>query len=657
MADLLDRHALDVFPHERITISGGQVIERRMDETRELAAFVLLLRVVTRERRDGLEDRTHLRRIVCQGHVNRLARSSEPRGNLVPGEGAEPRKQGGLPSVGVQLGQRRDQCRLRNLFGRVLVATEAESGKPVETREVFRKEFLERLALTRVQPTREIQIAVWHLSVYRADLNGGSPLPPIVRGARQPESFAHERSCEGFFRARPSYRWMVRRHRFPTSSVLIMLLIGPPAWAQSVETPIALVANPGRTLAVALDRRITVKSPGQQVTGALVEPFYVYDRIVLPAGTPVVGHVAAIKNLPRGRAVLSGDFTRPRRVELKFDRVILSDGRSIPIEAPASDGVENVVLRTADAPKTEGVVAKARGTIVEEGKQRVAVFTAPGKAERLELALIRQLPYHPWLLARGTVYTARLTSPVGFGSVVPAPRAAEDAKPAPSSILRAHLVTDVSSAVSTSGTRVEAVLVEPVLDAQGNLILPEGTTLAGEVTVAKPARHLHRQGRLRLLFERVQAPDRASEPLLAALHSVESASSDRLRIDEEGGATSSSSNARFGAPALSALALVGTTHGRLDYDTDGAPPEMQYGGGGSSALGGFMGLGLAGIAMNALGHDVTLATTIYGLARTGISAIFGKGKDISFPSGTSIEVQLAPGPGQNARNETARESR
>jgi hypothetical protein len=186
------------------------------------------------------------------------------------------------------------------------------------------------------------------------------------------------------------------------------------------------------------------------------------------------------------------------------------------------------------------------------------------------------------------------------------------------------------------------------------LILPEGVKLTGEVTAATPARRFHRHGRLRLLFERVEAADGAAEPLLASVHAVESSKDDRLKIDEEGGATSSTSTVRFAAPALSALALVGAVHGRLDYDTDGLGPEMQYGGPASGTLGGFVGLGLIGLGANALGRHVTLATTVYGLTRTVVTSVFGKGREVSFPSGTAIEVRLAPGRGASPNQEERR---
>jgi hypothetical protein len=60
------------------------------------------------------------------------------------------------------------------------------------------------------------------------------------------------------------------------------------------DDPVPLVIAAGTPLQIALDRRVTVTRVGQSVTGTLVEPAYAYDRVVLPAGTPVRGH--------RGRA-------------------------------------------------------------------------------------------------------------------------------------------------------------------------------------------------------------------------------------------------------------------------------------------------------------------------------------------------------------------
>jgi len=451
---------------------------------------------------------------------------------------------------------------------------------------------------------------------------------------------------------------MPQPHLLSATSVLAIALAALPVAAQPEEpSSIQLVAEAGRTLRVALDRRITVKGVGQSVTGKLVDAVYAYDRIVLPAGTIVRGHVEKLESASRGsrvRAILNGDFTPPRRAMLQFDLLVLGDGRTIPMQTSATEGIESVVVRVADTPTRTSASSRAREKISQEVRQTASIVTAPDRKERIKVAAIRALPYHPLFLTKGSTYTVRLRSRLEFGSATPAARARAGASPAPESILHARLLTEIGSATSTPGTRIEAVLTQPVFSADGALILPEGTRLIGEITFSKRARRFQRHGQLRFLFETVQSPDRAPESLFASLFAVESAQGDRMSIDEEGGAKGTSSKARFAAPALAALAVVGATHGRLDYDTDGAGPQMQYGGALSGAVGGFLGLGLFGIGVNQLGRYVTVATAVFGLTRTVYSTVLVKGTEISFPIDTSIQVQLADGPGTDNKQREPR---
>ena len=161
----------------------------------------------------------------------------------------------------------------------------------------------------------------------------------------------------------------------------------------------------------------------------------------------------------------------------------------------------------------------------------------PGQMSRLKDAAVQQLPYHPQYLAKGTVYDAELSSPISFGRVVPAVAAPAGTAPAPDSILIARLATTLDSSKTPRGTPFEAVLTQTVFSADHQVILPEGTTLTGEVTFAKPAQRFHRNGQLRFLFERVQVPNQPSAPLLGALHSVDASDDDHVAVDDEGGAT------------------------------------------------------------------------------------------------------------------------
>src|SRR5260221_11558283 len=432
--------------------------------------------------------------------------------------------------------------------------------------------------------------------------------------------------------------------------VALSLLAAGNVSAQSTGSLIHLIVPAGTPLRLALDEKITIRKAGQRVTATLLEPVYAFDRIVVPAGTQAIGHIDRIETAhgaARVRSVLSGDFTPLRLALVGFDRLVAADGRETVVQTSVAAGAERVALRVADS-KTPGVVARAREEAARQAKQAIAVITAPGKMERLKDAAIQSLPYHPRYLRKGTLYTARLVAPLDFGEAIQTERAASGSTPAPDSILNARLATALDSTASARGTRIEAVLTQPVFSADHRLILPEGTNLLGEETFSQPARRFHRNGKLTLLFESVQAPHGAQQTLLGSLYSAESAQS-RLAIDEEGGATSTNSSASFIARAIGAIALAASLHGRPETDSDSPTPETIRGGPGSSAAGGFLGLAALGVVIGQVSRPAAVALAAFGLARTGYSAVFGKGRNVSFPADTSIQIRLAPGPGEKKK--------
>jgi hypothetical protein len=268
-----------------------------------------------------------------------------------------------------------------------------------------------------------------------------------------------------------------------------------------------------------------------------------------------------------------------------------------------------------------------------------------GKKERLTHELVQRLPYHPQFIEPGTGYQAELLAPIDFGAAVPTGIAASGARPTPSSILRARLVTALDSSKTPRGTTVEAVVTEPVFSNSHGLIYPEGTILAGEVTVANPARSMHRNGQLRFLFESVRPPATSTpEPLLASLHSVHASDDDKLAIDEEGGAKPTNSKARFIAPTLAVLALRANLEDHEHLDPDGDGHMIHSSSPGAQSVGGAIGFGLAGIPLSLAWKPVGIALSAVGAARTVYSNIFSKGRELTFPADTVMELQLAPGP-------------
>ena len=463
------------------------------------------------------------------------------------------------------------------------------------------------------------------------------------------------------------------------AGLLVTSVAAQPATAQSDPPSIDLVINAGRPLRVALDERVELKRVGQPVTGTVTESVYAYDRIVIAVGTSVRGYVARIdrgSKFVRARAYLNGNLSPAKHAVLQFDTLLL-DGHEMPIDTVVKGGVPHVARRVAggsmstsrtqaEAESTDEAVrptlpSRARSEIrqrtadaVSEAKQKVRDTFAsikslkqPGQLHRLKDAAVQQLPYHPQYLAKGTVYDAELSSSISFGQVVPAAAAPAGTAPAPGSILTARLATTLDSSKTPRGTPFEAVITETVFSADHQVILPEGTTLKGEVTLATPARRFHRNGRLRFLFERVQVPRQAPEPLLGALHSIDASTDDRVAVDDEGGTTIENSKTRFIAPALSLLSLRasldGDGHRFADPDGDGSI-KTAGSGVGSRGLGGFIGLGVIGVAVSQITRPVGIALGVYGAARTVYTNVIGKGREVTFAEDTPIQVRLAPGP-------------
>ena len=420
------------------------------------------------------------------------------------------------------------------------------------------------------------------------------------------------------------------------------------------QTKIDLVVAAGRPLRVALDRRVRVKRVGQPVTATVVEPVYAYDRIVVPAGAQVRGRIEKLHGPSAGatlKSILVLNFSPPRRVVLAFDTLVL-DGREIPIATRVGPGTANITLQTPGAAADRGLVGRGKEEVARKAKQVASIVRTPGKGQRLKDGLIGVLPFHPQYLQQGTVYDAELLVPLEFGTAIAAARAPEGAVPPPESILNVRLVTGLDSASSPRGTPVEAVLTQPVFSAEDRLILPEGTALTGEVTFARPARRIRRNGQLRFLFASVKVPETAPGALRASLYSAETGRDARLAIDDEGGATVTNPATRFVGPVAAAAALGASFLQEPVVDPGEFEPGVPLGAMEANslgaALGGFSGAGLIGIGLSQLSRPWAIGLGVVGLARSVYGNFLGKGREVGFPAGTRIQLQLAPGPSPDA---------
>jgi hypothetical protein len=357
--------------------------------------------------------------------------------------------------------------------------------------------------------------------------------------------------------------------------------------------------------------------------------------------------------------MLSGDLTPRRRVVLQFDTLVLESGDTLPIHTVSRTEITRVKRTEAPSPEDDADDGSSVHRLERQAKQEVkssiadarqrgrdilAEITQPGRTQRMKDTLVQRLPYHPQWIDAGTGYHAEFIAPLEFGAVIPTELASASARPAPSSILTVRLLTDLDSAKTPRGTTIKAIVTQPVFSSDHLLIIPEGTLLEGEVTLAKSARLLHKNGQLRFLFETIHRDAAPSSPLVAQLQAVETSADDRVAIDEEGGATLKSPKTRFIAPALALLALRGSLDHETHPDPDGDGHMIQSNNQGAMGVGGFLGMGVMGFGLSFVARPVGVALSAYGAARTMYTNVVGKGREVRFPADTLMQLQLAPGP-------------
>ena len=431
----------------------------------------------------------------------------------------------------------------------------------------------------------------------------------------------------------------------------------------------------GTTLRIDLDQRTRISRPGDAVHGKVVETVYAFDQPVIPAGSVATGHVIKVDNVTAVRRTMSyanGDFSPFHKYGVSFDTVTLPDGRQLSVATSVSAGTAQVVhlstaaekqktaaQRAADAGKSK--INEAKDQIHESWEQ----VTAPGKMDRLKRYVVAQSPYRHQYIELGTRFNADLDSPISFGEIQ---RTSDDltalasALP-PNTTLKARLTGEVSSATATRGTRVEAVLTEPLYSPAHQLILPVNSRILGQVVQAKAAQKFHHNGELRLIFERIEIPadaERAAAetaPKLVAqnnasetrpelthrgnvrmtgnIEGVDVDKRDHMVLDEEGGARTTDSKTRYLSTGVAILLAAAASHTDSDRGTvdNAGDPGVRTAAGGS----GFRLVG-ALISLGAKSQPVSIALGVYGASSSVYTNFLSRGHEVVFPKDTPLEI-------------------
>jgi len=419
----------------------------------------------------------------------------------------------------------------------------------------------------------------------------------------------------------------------------------------ALPVQIALTIPEGTPLRIALDRRTRLAQVGEAVHGKVVEPVYAFDQQVIPAGSIIAGRVTRID--PARKRILSysgGNFTPFHKYQVTFDELKLPDGRTLNIKTEASLGTAEVVhLLTNKAKETEekkkNAAGRAAGSVKQEAKTEIhstiEQIKSPNLMHRLKTLVSSQSPVHRQYIEEGTRFNATLEQALDFGETYrPGNELANLGNaPEPDSLLHARLTAAVSSADATRGSTVNAVLTEPVFSANHLLLLPANTRLVGEVQEAKPAQSFHRNGELRIAFNRIELPSGVAQAMQGTLEGMEVDRSAHLALDQEGGTRATTPKTRylstgFSLAMLAAASRPDTEHGRTDPAGD-ADTRAGAGISGSRVVGSL-------ISLAAHSQPVSIAFGALGATQSVYSNFISRGSDVNLPQNTRLEIGFAP---------------
>ncbi len=255
---------------------------------------------------------------------------------------------------------------------------------------------------------------------------------------------------------------------------------------------------------------------------------------------------------------------------------------------------------------------------------------------RLKRMAIAEMPIHPQYIDAGTRFNAELLDALDFGTedLQPEKLRMVGTAPAAGSVVHALLKTPLSSESSPRGAEVEAVMTVPLFT-DNRLILPEGTLLKGSVQQVQPARRLHRNGNLRIIFHEVVPPNSVERKVEASLEGVEAKSDENLSLDSEGGAKATTPKTRYLTTGISIGVAAFSSEDLLNRTLDGAS-----------------GYHLIGLAVAALSRSRALAIGfgVYGAGMSVYNHFLSRGHEVVYPKDTPMAIGFGsrvPGPAKS----------
>ena len=411
------------------------------------------------------------------------------------------------------------------------------------------------------------------------------------------------------------------------------LLFQFPAWPQG--HPGAASLKRGSLIEIQINHDVRMRK-GRGVEAHTVYPLYLDNRLVLPPGTAVEGNIVQVRRAPRKvhlQALEHADFTPPHQATLRFTSFLLPDGTRVPFQAATSPGGIRVVRfdTTPAGLHPPSLPRRMLSDAMAREKATVSSFAGLRKWDRAKRFIFSQLPLHPEYVDQGLQYTLSLSQPlaVPFAEAPPVPAQtaakAGDRLKHPA-IVSAKLLTALNSKNSVRGTKVKALVTQPLLNDKNQVEVPQNTVLLGQVTQAKPAGKWGRDGTLRFSFRQMQFPAGYKQEVHGTAQAVMAEQKQNLHIDAEGGAQPD----RKSTLAPIALSLLAAHAAQEDEAAAGVAASNGF-----ALFGRF-------IAMAPGARYLGVGLGAVAASRSLYERFIDHGTDVSFPRNTRIEIAVDP---------------
>jgi hypothetical protein len=420
-----------------------------------------------------------------------------------------------------------------------------------------------------------------------------------------------------------------------------------------------LTVSSGAAFRVEVLRRTRLQR-GRLIQGRLLEPIYADSRLLIPSGALLEGRIATVRPAARGKrldAKFHGDFTPLNEPIIQWTLRSRNDGSSYQLLAESAAGAGSTLYFRSSRAGHQSLFRRSWSSLMGRKYSAVSTVTAPHKWERLQKYFWSQMPYHPQYIDENTQYEMALTSdlqlPAGPTPAVSSPTglSPEVSSPGVSSpgvssndtqtnlnqqkplehlvSVHSRLRTDLNSSNAKPGDPVEAIVTQPVLDTNNELIIPQGSILHGKVLHVAAARRWGRNGTLRFSFNELTLPSGFRQDVEATPTAIESSPEAKLAIDQEGGAAAQTDR------SILAPLVMGLLSASAIGDDDGGLGKTAISSNGFALIGH---LAAIGIGSRYVGGCIGAA----GTGRAIYTRWLAHGNDTHFSNDTEVMLEMSP---------------